>query len=102
MRIVYRPAAVQDIIKTSDYIKNNLKNPQAAQKLKEQIARGISLLKDNPNLGALLSDKFSLSEDVKYRYIIINKQIVFYEVNDDIIEIVRVLDGRTDYLSKLF
>lgn len=102
MRIVYRPAAVQDIIKTSDYIKNNLKNPQAAQKLKEQIARGISLLKDNPNLGALLSDKFSLSEDVKYRYIIINKQIVFYEVNDEVIEIVRVLDGRTDYLSKLF
>ena len=102
MKIVYRPAAVQDIIETSDYIKNNLKNPQAAQKLKEQIARGISLLKDNPNLGALLADKFSLSENVKYRYIIINKQIVFYEVNDEIIEIVRVLDGRTDYLSKLF
>ena len=60
------------------------------------------MLKDNPNLGALLADKFSLTDDVKYRYIIINKQIVFYEVNDDVIEIVRVLDGRTDYLSKLF
>ena len=102
MRIVYRPSAVKDILDTSDYIKNNLNNPQAAQKLKEQIARGISLLKDNPNLGALLADKFSLSEDVNYRYIIIKKQIVFYEVNDDVIEIVRVLDGRTDYLSKLF
>ena len=102
MMIVYRTDAVQDIIETYENIKNILKNPQAAKKLKEQIARGISLLKDNPNLGALLSDKFSLTDDVKYRYIIINKQIVFYEVNDEVIEIVRVLDGRTDYLSKLF
>ena len=34
--------------------------------------------------------------------LVVNKQIVFYEVADDRIEVLRSIDGRTDYLSKLF
>lgn len=37
-----------------------------------------------------------------YRYLIVSKQIVFYEVIENTIEIIRVLDARTDYLSVLF
>ena len=42
MKIVYRPAAINDINSTSDYLKNELKNPQAAQRLKEHILHTIS------------------------------------------------------------
>ena len=94
MKIVYRPAAINDINSTSDYLKNELKNPQAAQRLKEHILHTISLLKDNPEIGPLLSSKYDTVEN-NYRYIIVNKQIVFYEINDNTIEIIRVLDGRT-------
>ncbi len=100
MKIVYRPAAIDDIMSTAAYIENELKNPQAAQRLKERILYCISLLKDNPNMGTPLSNKYDLPE-CNYQYIIVNKQLVFYETNNDTIEIVRVLDGRTDYLSHL-
>ena len=53
-------------------------------------------------MGALLSLKFDLNETVQYRYLIVSKQIVFYEVTENTIEIIRVLDAHTDYLSVLF
>lgn len=100
MRLLYRPAAVEDIEGTADYIEQELKNPPAAQKLKANLIRSITLLKDNPELGMKLSDKFDVKSDC--RFIIVNKQIVFYEIQPEHIEIVRVLDGRTDYLTHLF
>jgi len=53
-------------------------------------------------MGALLSLKFDLNEKVQYRYLIVSKQIIFYEVTENTIEIIRVLDAHTDYLSVLF
>ena len=51
-------------------------------------------------MGIKLSDKFDVKSD--FRFVIVNKQIVFYEIQPEHIEIVRVLDGRTDYLTHLF
>lgn len=100
MKIVYRPAAIDDIQTTAKYIEKELKNPQAAMRLKKNILYSVSLLKDNPNMGNLLSNKYDAIES-DCRYIIVNKQLVFYEMNNNTIEIVRVLDGRTDYLAHL-
>ena len=100
MKIVYRPAAVDDISSTATYIEKELNNPQAAQRFRERILYSVSLLKDNPNMGTLLSSKYE-SVDKDYQYIVVNKQLVFYEINDDVIEIIRVLDGRSDYLAYL-
>lgn len=60
----------------------------------------ISLLKDNPYLGPKMSDRFNI--DTSLRYLIVSKQIVFYDINEDNIEIIRILDSRQDYLSLLF
>lgn len=100
MRLLYRPAAINDIENAADYIEHQLKNPSAAKKFKTTILKKSSLLKDNPEMGMMLSDKFDIESD--YRFIIINKQIVFYEIHSQYIEIIRVLDGRTDYLTHLF
>ena len=100
MKVVYRPAAVNDIKSTAAYIENELKNPQAAQRFKERILYSVSLLKDNPNMGNLLSNKYDSVEN-GFQYIIVNNQLVFYEIYGDTIEILRVLDGRTDYLVQL-
>lgn len=100
MRLLYRPAAIEDIESVADYIKYQLKNPSAAEKLKLSILKNASLLKDNPEMGMKLSDKFDIESD--YRFIIINKLIVFYEIHSQYIEIIRVLNGRTDYLTHLF
>ncbi len=100
MNVRYRPAAIADIEKAADYIENELNNPAAAKKLKTVIVQNIALLKENPEMGMRLSEKFDIESD--YRFIIIKKQIAFYEIYTDYIEIVRILDGRTDYLTRLF
>ena len=84
MKLQYRPAAISDIGKASDYIADVLKNRSAANRLKSKILAGVSLLKDNPYMGTPL------------------KQLVFYKVTETGIEVIRVLDGRTDYLVHLF
>lgn len=101
MNLKYRPAAIADIQQAADYIENVLKNRSAAQRLKARILQGTSLLKENPHMGVPLSSKYD-DLDTSIRFIVISKQLVFYEINDEVIEIIRVLDGRTDYLVHLF
>lgn len=100
MRVKYRPAAISDIQRAADYIEKVLKNRSAAQKLKTKILQGTSLLKENPQMGTPLSSKYD-GLDTSTRFIVISKQLVFYEISDDVVEIIRVLDGRTDYLTHL-
>ena len=101
MRLKYRPAAIADIQRAADYIEKVLKTRSAAQRLKTKILQGASLLKENPQMGTLLSSKYD-GLDTSIRFIVISKQLVFYEISDDVVEIIRVLDGRTDYLVHLF
>lgn len=100
MKIIYKKAAIDDLLNTENYIINQFHNNQAAKKLKTNIVDTISLLKDNPYLGPKMSDRFNI--DTSLRYLIVSKQIVFYDINEDNIEIIRILDSRQDYLSLLF
>lgn len=100
MRIIYKKSAIDDLLNTENYIINQFHNDQAAKKLKINIVDTISLLKDNPYLGPKMSGRFNI--DTSLRYLIVSKQIVFYDINEDNIEIIRILDSRQDYLSLLF
>lgn len=103
MKVKYRPAAIDDIETVSEYLADELRNTPAAQKLRSSLLNSISLLKDNPLMGMTLESKLD-STNSKIRFLIVSKQIVFYEVNSEekVIEIIRILDSRTDYLSILF
>ena len=102
MKVKYRPAAISDILDICTYITEKLKNPEAAESLKLRLLDSISLLKDNPLMGELLVSRFDeLDSKLDYRFLIVSKQLVFYRVEEEIIEVVRVLDSRTDYLSIL-
>ncbi|MBQ6752864.1 MAG: type II toxin-antitoxin system RelE/ParE family toxin [Clostridia bacterium] len=100
MRIMYTPASIEDIESIANYIKDKLKSPTAATTFKTRIVRAVSLLKDSPNMGVKLSEK---TDAVKkdYRFIIVNNYLIFYRIEGDVIVIVRILDGRTDYLRFL-
>ena len=101
MRVAYRPAAIQDIQRLCGYIGETLGNPRAADRLKAELLHSISSLKAYPEQGVPLASKYEWI-DSTMRILIVQKQLVFYEVNGEDIEIIRVLDGRTDYLAKLF
>ena len=92
MRVIYKRTAVKDMEATRDYIAGRLKNPKAAKKLMTALLKAISLLVDNPYMGAALAEKFEITTDVRYHV----------DEEHSTIEILRVLDGRTDYLSVLF
>ena len=102
MRILWKPAAIEDLKNTLKFIKYNLKKPSAARALRDRIFNSAALLTENPYMGASLKSRFELDDVVHYRYIIVSKQMVFYEIINDTIEIIRVLDGRSDYMSVLF
>ena len=101
MRVSYKRTAVKDMETTRDYIAGRLKNPKAAKKMMTALLKAISLLVDNPYMAAL-AEKFEITTDV--RYFVVAKQLIFYRVDEEnsTIEILRILDGRTDYLSVLF
>lgn len=94
MQIIYKNTAIDDLLNTENYIK------QAAQKIKNTIVNTIALLKDNLYLGPKMSDRFNM--DTSLRYLVVSKQLVFYNIKNDNIEIIRILDSRQDYLSLLF
>ena len=94
MKIIYKKAAIDDLLNIENYIIHQFHNTQAAKKLKSNIADTISLLKDNPYLGPEMSDRFNI--DTSFRYLIVSKQLVFYNINKETIEILRILDSRQD------
>ena len=75
MRVSYKRAAVKDMEATRDYIAGRLKNPKAAKKLMTALLKAISLLADNPYMGAALAEKFEIDTDV--RYFVVSKQLIF-------------------------
>ncbi len=101
MRLRYRPAAIADIQASAEYIRVRLKNPMAAAQFKTTLLYTVSLLKENPYMGALVSSKLDVV-DANTCFLVIRKQMVFYEICDHCIDVIRVLDGRTDYVAKLF
>ena len=100
MQIIYKRTAIDDLLNIESYIISQFNNKQAAQKLKSTIVNAIALLKDNPYLGPKLSDRFNM--DTSLRYLVVSKQLVFYNIKNNNIEIIRILDSRQDYLSLLF
>ena len=97
MKIIYKKTAIDDLLNTENYIISQSNNKQAAQKLKSTLVNTISLLKDNPYLGPKMSDRFHV--DTSLRYLVISKQLVFYNIKNDNIEIIRILDSRQDYFT---
>ena len=63
--------------------------------------RSISLLEENPMMGVSMGAKFEIKTSI--RFFIVAKHLVFYEISEDnMLSILRVLDGRQDYLAILF
>lgn len=100
MMLRYTPEAFEDLIAIKKYISENLFNPNSANKLIEAITKSCSNLKEFPNLGLELSIK--TGRDTDLRYIITGKYFVFYRIDEKYISIIRVLDGRTNYMQQLF
>lgn len=100
MILSYTPLARQDLHEIEDYIKNELANPQVAKNTVQRVLKGCSNLKANPKLGLDLSSKIGQKTDL--RYLIISNYIAVYRIEKNTIKVIRIRDGRTDYINYLF
>lgn len=101
MKVVYKREAVRDIQKKQRYISDVLKNRAAAEKLTGEILHAVSRLSKHPRMGVPLNGKFDVDSDL--RFLVVSEQLVFYRVEEDrCVSVVRILDGRQDYMQVLF
>lgn len=100
MILRYSPEALEDLKQIKDYISENLHNPTAANRVVSTIAKSCSNLKEYPKMGLRLSEK--TGRDTDLLYIITGKYFAFYRIEKHYISVIRVLDGRTNYLQILF
>ena len=97
--IEYSMESKQDLIDIKRYIKYNLQEPNTAQKLITKIKKEIDSLKDNPEMYSIIDD--DIIKRFKIRKLVIDNYIVFYRINDENIQIVRVMYGRRNWITLL-
>lgn len=99
MRLQYTPQARKDLRQIRAYFASVLQNASAGQRVTARIVKSCGMLKDHPMLGLALGEKISRSTDL--RYLIQGNYLIFYCASTDAISVIRILDGRTDYLRLL-
>ncbi len=101
MRVLFKKTAIDDLLETERYIREQLHNPAAAKRLTRTVYASAMRLERFPRLGTELSGRFDQESDL--RYLPAAGQLIFYRiVEDEHVEVTRVLNGRQDYLSILF
>jgi len=87
-------AAEQDLADIVDYIAND--NPTAALELAEKIEQSILQLEEFPLIGAIPKNRRLTRKG--YRILIVDNYLVFYVLlNNETIEIRRIISGKRDY-----
>lgn len=100
MKLKYTPEAIADLQNTQAYISDVLHNPQAAKRITKKILDLCGDLKEHPDLGMSISAKTGTGTDL--RYLVCENHLAFYRVAGDWILVVKILDGRTDYVRVIF
>lgn len=100
MKIKVNPEAINDIGKIKGYIRDELCNPKAADRIVNEIVKSYKGLKDFPLRGSALDSIISVKTD--YRYLVCENYFIFYKVNADTVSVYRIIDARRDFIRILF
>ena len=98
--IKFSPEAISDLQQTKAYITNELCNEQAAVNTIAKITKRISMFADFPESGASLSTIVGFETD--YRFLVCGKYTAFYRIENQTVNIIRVLYGRRNFVQILF
>lgn len=97
----YLPIARQDMIDIVGYIARELKNPQAAEKLAEEMIKAIELTRDFPHANPIYHPIRRLG--LEYRRIFVGNYTIFYTVDDlkRVVTVSRVLYSKRNFDAQL-
>ena len=79
-KIEYSKESKQNLIDIKHYIKNNLQEPNIANKLISKIKTNIDTLVDNPQIHPIIDDDFI--KKLEIRKIVVDNYIIFYRINN--------------------
>lgn len=96
-KVEYSKESKKDLIEIKKYIKNDLQEPETAQKLIDKIRKQINELKDNPEIYAIIDE--DIIKKLEIRKLIIDNYIVFYRIKNRSVQIVRIMYGRRDWAN---
>lgn len=100
MKLRINPEVIEDIAEIKRYIREELCNPAAADRIAKRIVSAYKGLKTAPFIGAPLDSVLEVKTD--YRFLVCGNYLIFYKVKNDVISIYRVMNGRRDYCRQLF
>lgn len=100
MKLRINPEVIEDIAEIKRYIREELCNPTAADRIAKRIVSAYKGLKTAPFIGVPLDSVLEVKTD--YRFLVCGNYLIFYKVKDDVISIYRVMNGRRDYCRQLF
>jgi len=98
-KVDFSELAAEDLAEIIRYIRDELYNPQAAERFYKAINEKRGLLRENPFMFSLYHDKKLSAEG--YRYAVIGKFLMFYLVDTgkSVVTIARILYGKRDIPS---
>lgn len=99
-KIVFSPAAVEDLLKTKRYIAEELGSEQSAINTVAKITEKIRQLADFPLSGPSLSSIINI--ETSYRFLVCGNYTAFYRFVDEEVRIIRVLYRRRNFMQILF
>ena len=81
------------------YIRQDLKNPVAAQRLKDEAKETYKKIKENPFMYPAVPDEYLASKG--FRFVMVKNYMLFYTVIGKEVIILRFLYGRRDWMNLL-
>lgn len=100
MKLRINPEVIEDLAEIKRYIREELCNPSAADRIARKIVSAYKELKNTPFIGTPLDSVLEVKTD--YRFLVCGNYLIFYKVKDDVISVYRVMNGRRDYCRQLF
>ena len=98
--IKFSPEAITDLQHTKAYITEELCNEQAAVGTVAKITKRIHMLASFPESGVTL---FSIVDfETDYRFLVCGNYTAFYRIENQTVNIIRVLYGRRNFMQILF
>lgn len=95
--IKYSPEAKGDLRKIKLYIKNNLHEPEIAERLINKIKESVRELKTNPEMYAVID--INRKSGAKIRRLMVDNYRVFYRVKGDWIQVIRILYKKRNWIK---
>ena len=99
-KVVLTASAQTDLSDIRGYIARELGNPKAVGSIVRRITKTTRILKTYPLAGKPLYSIAELGKD--FRYLISGDYLIFYHLEGIEVQVDHVVNGRQDYLQKLF